>query len=165
MGNKKIIIFYLGIIMFVVFFMFENKHSKNSMYEYEKFTDISKEAGAYSWLPDFFPINASKITIFTDVESDSFYSDLTLDNYSSEIFDRTFTVKTSPYGVKYIDKNVIVDSWCQESDSIDDENRDRYNSLYIIAKLPDNRYHISLVTRGKNNMALNKAKNKYCITR
>lgn len=135
------------------------------MYEYEKFTDISKEAGVYSWIPHFFPLNSRRITIFTGMESDSFYSDFTLDKNPSGIFDRTFPVKTSPDGVKYIDKNDILDSWCQESDSIDEENRDRYNSLYIIAKLPDNRYHISLVTRGKNNMALNKAKNKYCINR
>lgn len=62
----------------------------------------------YSWLPDFFPTNSKDITIFTDVESDSFYSDFNLDEKSSKIFDDTFTTKASLYAIEYINKSNVI---------------------------------------------------------
>lgn len=122
---------------------------KNETLEYNLFKDIPKNPGVYSWLPDFFPTTARNIIIFTDVDSDSFYSDFNLDEKSSKIFDDIFTVKASSYGVDYLSKSDIISAWCKEGDFIDDENKNLYNSLYLIAKLSKNKYHISLVVRGK----------------
>ena len=106
----------------------------------------------YSWLPDFFPATARDIEIFTDVESDSFYSNFSLDEHSSTLFDKTLKIKASADGIEHLNKVNATNIWCKESDSIDDKNKDLYDSLYLIAKFPENRYHILLIKRGENKL-------------
>lgn len=164
MKNKIINYFFTFVFLSLVLFFIKDIYIKNNISEYEYFNEIPKSAGIYSWLPDFFPTDSRDITIFTDVESDSFYSDFILDEKSSKIFDDAFTMKASLYAIKYINKSNVINAWCKEGDSINDENRNSYNSLYLVAKLPGSKYHILLVKRGENTGELKEEEYRYCTS-
>lgn len=164
MNNKaKNYVFTFIFLSFVLSFI-KGICIENNIPKYKYFDEIPKSAGVYSWLPDFFPTNSKDITIFTDVESDSFYSDFNLDEKSSKIFDDTFTTKASLYAIEYINKSNVINVWYKKGDSIDGENRDSYNSLYLVAKLPENKYHILLVKRGENTGELKEEEYRYCVS-
>lgn len=160
--KNKIIIFFTFIFLSLVLLFTKDIYINNNISKYNHFNKIPKSAGIYSWLPDFFPTDSRDITIFTDVETDSFNSDFSLDEKSSKIFDDTFIMKASLYAIEYIDKSNVINAWCKKGDSIDDENRDSYNSLYLVAKLPGNKYYILLVKGGENTGELKEEEYRYC---
>lgn len=162
MKNKTMCYTLATIPLSLIIFFIVNINSRNNHFNYNSFKDIPKHAGVYSWLPDFFPTNSIDINIFTDVESDSFYGNLNLDKESSETFDKIFTVKASSYGVEFLNQKYISNAWCMEGYSIDNENKESYSSLYLIAKLSKNRYHILLVGRNRDSLNFKSKEKKYC---
>lgn len=159
---KRGLIFFVGAIsLFVTLGFWGHINVKNNVISYNEFHDIPQEAGVYSWIPDFFPTDARDITIFTDVESDSFYSEFYLTGVPSKNFEDTLTLRASSQGVDYLNQDDIVSAWCKEGDSIDSQNKDHFNSLYLVSKRSENKYHI-LLMRGRDKDELEKQKLKSC---
>ena len=102
--------------------------------KYNTYEDIHPDSGVKTWLPVFFPKDASNIYFYSNLDISFFYVEFELNEKQSILFEKSLVIKTTSKGTSYVEKiNKIETAWCKygtpESEGFDE--------LYLIGKVSE----------------------------
>jgi hypothetical protein len=151
--------------LFVITYYFIGEIDVNR-YQYEHYSSIPENSGVKIWLPNFFPENARKIDVYSNVDINTFGVKFELDDKHNKIFSSELVYSASLAGELLMKKEdkLVEHVWCKAG--MDSNNAE---ALYLLGKYKKkNVYYLIDATRfrsieKKRKEKLIEAEKKFCL--
>lgn len=131
---KKLIISILFSILCILGWEFLSTKNDIVTLEYNSYIDIKEDSGVKTWLPEFFPKDASNIYFYSNLDINFFYVEFELNEKQSVLFEKSLVIKTTEKGTSYVEKiNKIETVWYKYGAP----ESEGFVELYLIGKVSE----------------------------